>query len=233
MHEAFQITVFWSYFYADRFETLSIYSLGLGDGTANFLSKSAQGQGQEKMSKIEKFPISNMGRNFKKSYLSKNVTDFVEIWKPDVESHSRAPHQKYFGKVKGQGQGHEKGEKYCFDHNFWTRHAIDFWFGPKCTYNLCARYAHGPFITRQDNFCATRVGMTSLYTSIFDFVKFYSPISSALFEISYPLFSYKYIYWMLTTAQLLVEIGPRLRSWKNLKHRKIHILNNRRNFKNS
>jgi len=52
--------------------------------------------------------------------------------------------------------------------------------------------------------------MTSLYTSIFDFVKFYSPISSALFEISYPfLFFYKYIYWMLTAAQSLVEIVPR------------------------
>jgi len=151
----------------------------------------------------------------------------------DVESHSRALHQKIFGKVKGQGQGHEKGEKYDSDHNFWTRHARNFWFGPKCTYNLCACYADGPFIARQDNFCATRVGMTSPYMSTFDFVKFYIPIPSALFEISYPFFFYKYIYGILTIAQLLVKIGPRSRSGKNLKNRKIRILSNGRNFKNS
>ena len=61
------------------------------------------------MSKIEKFPISNMGRNFKNSYLRQNLTDFVEIWHADVESHSLAPQQNLAGKVKGQGQGHEKG----------------------------------------------------------------------------------------------------------------------------
>ena len=174
-----------------------------------------------------------MGRNFKTSYLRQNSTDCIEIWPADVEWHSRPSHQKLFGKVKGQGQGHEKGEKYGFDHNFWTRHARNFWFGPKCTYNLCACYALGPFNTRKDNFCATRVGMTSPYTSIFDFVNFYSLISSAVFVISYPFFSYKYIYWILTTAQLLVEIGQRSRLRKNLKNWKIRILNNGRNFKNS
>jgi len=38
---------------------------------------------------------------------------------------------------------------------------------------------------------------------------------------------------MLTIAPLLVEIEKRSRSGKNLKNRKIPILNNGRNFKNS
>jgi len=74
-----------------------------------------------------------MGRNFKNSYLRQNLTDFVEIWQVHVESLSLVLHQKIFTKVKGQGQGHEKGEKYVSGHNFWTRHARNFWFGPKCT----------------------------------------------------------------------------------------------------
>ena len=102
----------------------------------------------------------------------KTLTDFVQIVHADVESHSLAPRQKLAWKVKGQGQGHENGQKYGSDHNSGTRRARNFWVRPKCTYSLCACYAHGPFITRQDNFCATRDGMTSPYTSIFDFVKF-------------------------------------------------------------
>ena len=72
-----------------------------------------------------------------------NLTDFVQIWYADVESRSLAPHQKIFGKVTGQGQGHENGEKYASDYTSWTRYARHFWFGPTCTKSLCASYAHG------------------------------------------------------------------------------------------